>query len=206
MWGNEPSHSQVNSHCGSWSPKWTPKFSEGDCKGETHRVKELFISLENYWSVKCLKWACMTHLDIWNTSYGQKKGRESNWQFDSRPLKVKNQPDFLACRWCATYHWKALDEGYNFIDLIAIGGLHTKLWGPKVVGVLIWGISGLPFGSPETKCHLHVTPWKGTKYNIRGKVVASPKSGLWWVLRIQVCSWLIPAPKVPKLCTNQLVI
>ncbi len=44
-----------------------------------------------------LKWAHMTHLDIWNTSYGQKKGWESNWQFDSRPLKVGNWPDILVC-------------------------------------------------------------------------------------------------------------
>ncbi len=36
------------------------------------------------------------HLDTSNTSQGQKKGRESNWQFDSRPLKVENRPDFLA--------------------------------------------------------------------------------------------------------------
>jgi hypothetical protein len=27
-----------------------------------------------------LKWARIIHLDIWNTSYGQKKGRESNYQ------------------------------------------------------------------------------------------------------------------------------
>jgi len=32
------------------------------------------------------------HLDICSSSYGQKKGRESNWQFDSRPLKVGNRP------------------------------------------------------------------------------------------------------------------
>jgi len=51
----------------------------------------------------------MTHLDIWNTSYGQKKGRESNWQFDSRPLKVKNHSDFLVHKWRVTYHWKDLD-------------------------------------------------------------------------------------------------
>jgi hypothetical protein len=63
---------------------------------------------------RCLKWACMTHLYTWNTSYGQKKGQESNWQFDSRPLKVGNRPDFLVCRWHVTYRWKALDEGYNF--------------------------------------------------------------------------------------------
>jgi hypothetical protein len=51
---------------------------------------------------RCPKWARITHLDICNTSYGQKKGRESNWQFDSRPRKVGNRPDLLACRRCAT--------------------------------------------------------------------------------------------------------
>ncbi len=29
------------------------------------------------------KWPCIGHLDICSPSYGQKKGRESNWQFDS---------------------------------------------------------------------------------------------------------------------------
>ncbi len=27
---------------------------------------------------RCLKWVCMTHLDIWNTSYSQKKGWEAD--------------------------------------------------------------------------------------------------------------------------------
>jgi hypothetical protein len=54
--------------------------------------------------------------------------------------------------------WKALDEGYNFFsDLISIGGLYTKLWGPKVTGVPILAISGLPLGSPGTKSHLDVS-------------------------------------------------
>jgi len=71
--------------------------------------------------------------------------------------RVKNHPDFLACRCHATYHWKALDEGYNFfLNLISIGGLHTKLWGPKVAGVPTLAISGLSLGSPGTKCHLDV--------------------------------------------------
>jgi len=99
----------------------------------------------------------MAHLDIWNTNYGQKKGQESNWQFDSRPLKVGNRPDFLACRWCVTYHWKFLDKGYNFnLGLISIRGLHTKLWGLKVTGIPTLEISRFPFGSPGTKCHLNV--------------------------------------------------
>jgi hypothetical protein len=68
-----------------------------------------------------------------------------------------------------TYRWKAPDEGYNFaLDLISIRGLHTKLWGPKVAGFLTLGISRLPNGSPETKCHLdvglverHIVHYKG---------------------------------------------
>jgi len=86
-----------------------------------------------------------------------KERRESNWQFDSRPLKVENHPNFLACRWRATYHWKNLDEGYNFVlNLISIGGLHTKLWGLKVVGVPTLAISRLSLGSVGTKSHLDV--------------------------------------------------
>jgi hypothetical protein len=70
----------------------------------------------------------MGHLDIYNTSYGKKKGQELNWQFDSRPLKVGNQPDPGACRWSAIHCWKALKESYKFsLDLIPIEGLSKKL-------------------------------------------------------------------------------
>ncbi len=48
--------------------------------------------------------------------------------------------------------------------------------------------------------------WPGTEHTIRGKVVASPKSKPWWVLWVRVCTWLVLAPKVLKLCTNQLVV
>jgi hypothetical protein len=152
---------------------------------------------------KCLKWARITHLDIWNTSYGQKKGRESNWQFDSRPLKVMNHPDFFACRWHATYCWKALDKGYNFaLNLISIEDLHTKLWGPKIMRIPTLAISGLP----GQKAIWMWASWRGTEYTIRGKVVASPKSRLWWVLWVRVCLWLVLAPKMFQLCTNHLVL
>jgi hypothetical protein len=42
-------------------------------------------------------------------------------------------------------------------------------------------------------------------YNIRGKVMASPKSRSWWVLWIRIYPWFILAPKVLHLCINQLV-
>jgi len=47
---------------------------------------------------RCLKWARIAHLDIWNTSYGQKKGRESNCQFDSNHKKSGIDPIYLAIR------------------------------------------------------------------------------------------------------------
>ncbi len=50
-----------------------------------------------------------------------------------------------------------------------------------------------------------LAPWLGTYNTIRGKVVASPKFGLWWVLWVCVCMWLVCAPKVLQLCINQLV-
>ncbi len=94
----------------------------------------------------------------------------SNWQYDSRPLKVGNGLDLLACKWCDTYRWKVLNEGYNFaLNLISIGGLHTKLWGSKVAGVPTLAISGLPLGSPETKCHLDVGLVDGNRVYYKGE-------------------------------------
>jgi len=72
------------------------------------------------------------------------------------------------------------EEGYNFaLNLISIGGLHAKLWGPKVVGFSILGILGVPFGSPETKCHLDVGLVERYRVYYKGEVVASPKSRPW---------------------------
>jgi hypothetical protein len=86
----------------------------------------------------------MTHLDIYNTSYGEKKGRESNHQFESQPLKARNRPKFFTCKCFATYHWNAFDDGYNFAsNVISIGGVHTKLWGPKLQESQLWD-----FGTP----------------------------------------------------------
>jgi hypothetical protein len=47
-----------------------------------------------------------------------------------------DQSDFLVCGRHAKYRWEALNKGYNFAsNLITIGGLHAKLWAPKVAGI-----------------------------------------------------------------------
>jgi len=87
------------------------------------------------------------------------KSRESTRQFDSRPLKVGNQPNSDVFKRSATWRWKALKESYKIVsDLISIGGLSKKLWMPKVSGVQLGTISGLLLGSPGKKCHSDVAP------------------------------------------------
>jgi len=104
--------------------QWTSKSSENDCRDQNPLDVRVPYIIGNLLEHRCLKWVRMTHLGSWNISFGQKKGWESNCQFDSRPLKVGNRFNFLACRWRATYHWKVLNEGYNFAsDLTSIRGL-----------------------------------------------------------------------------------
>jgi hypothetical protein len=130
--------------------RWTPKTLESDFRGQNSMSCGVLYIIEKLLKLRFLKWACIAHLDIWNTNYNQKKGRESNYQFDSGLEKIWNWPDLLSCRQLATYCWKALDEGYNFAsDHISIRGLLVKLWGSKVAGVPIGAISGLPLRNPE---------------------------------------------------------
>jgi hypothetical protein len=127
---------------------WSPETSENDFRGQNLMACGVLYIIGNLLEHKRLKWACIAHFDIWNTSYGQKKGRESNCQFDSRPKKVGNQPDLLGCRGRVTYHWKALNESYNFaLYCIAIWSLLAKLWDSKVARVPFGTILGLPLGS-----------------------------------------------------------
>jgi hypothetical protein len=178
--------------------QWTLESLERNWRGQKPLDWRFCYIIEKLLELRYLKWACMTHLDTSNISYGQKKGWKSNCQI------------LLVCRRLATYRWKVLHKVYNFAsNLISIRGPHTKLWPLKVAGVLTLGISRLPFRSPGRKWHLGVGPVARHRVYYKGKVVASPKFELWWVLWvlwIRVCSWFVRAPKAFKLCTNQLVV
>ncbi len=97
-----------------------------------------------------------------------------------------------------TYHWKFLDETYNFAsDRIAIRGLLAKLWGSKVPGVPFGAISGLPFGSPGKNSHLDVASVESCRVYYKGgsgwfpqggEDVGFPTKGVRW--------WLTPEPGV----------
>jgi hypothetical protein len=147
-----------------------------------------------------VKWAHMTHLAIWNTSYGQNKGRESSWQFDSRRLKVGNHPNILVCKWHATYRCKTLNKGYNFaLDFISIEGLHAKLWAPKVAKILVVRILRLPLGSPRTKCHLDLGLVERHKIYYKGEGGDFPQ--VWAVVNLVSLSLPMAHPSTKSVST-----
>jgi hypothetical protein len=92
----------------------TPECLEFDSKGQNTSPWGVLSVIGKVLKCRCPKWPRIGHLDIYRPSYGQKKGRESNWQFDSRPLKVGNRPLSDVRIQSAIWHWKDLDEGYNF--------------------------------------------------------------------------------------------
>ncbi len=82
---------------GTWESAWTLKISEFNCRGQNTSHWGVLYIIRKLSKCRCWKWPHMSHLDICSTSYDQKRGRESNWQFDSQPLKVRNRPDLGVC-------------------------------------------------------------------------------------------------------------
>jgi hypothetical protein len=78
---------------GNLESSGTPATSELDNKEKNTLPWGNLYTVGKALKFRCRKWPCMSHLDIHSTSYGQKKGRESNWQFDSRLQKVGNRPN-----------------------------------------------------------------------------------------------------------------
>jgi hypothetical protein len=134
----------------------TPECSELDSKGQNTLHWGVLGVIGKVLKRRYRKWPRIGHLDICNPSYGQKKGRESNWQFDSRPLKVRNRPLPDVRFESATWRWKDLDEDYNFgLDLVVIQLRSRELRQFKVPGVppgqFRDSISGVP-----TKCAIRM--------------------------------------------------
>jgi len=125
---------------------------------------------------RCPKWPRMNHLNICSTSYGRKKGRESNWQFDSRRQKVGNRLDSRACRQSTTHPWKALEKNYSFgLDLVPIRVWGEKLCASKVSRVQTRTDLGLHFGSWKS--------WDKEPFGCKcdGELQRILHGGRWWL-------------------------
>jgi hypothetical protein len=179
---------------GNLESSGTPENSELNCRGQNTSHWGVLYTIGKVLKCRCPKWSRMSHLDICSPSYGQKKGRESNWQFDPRPLKVGIRPEFDVCKRSATWRWKALKESYKVAsDLIPIRGLSKKLWMPKVPGVQTETVSGLLLESPGKKCHSDVASAESCREYYMGEGGGFPR------VRVVVSQ---VSPKSPVACPN----
>jgi hypothetical protein len=55
VWGDEPPHSQVSSHFGSWNPDGFSNFQRTIVGVKVHFIKEFLTSLESSWNVDVWK-------------------------------------------------------------------------------------------------------------------------------------------------------
>ncbi len=145
------------------------------------------------------KWPRIENSDICRPSHGQKKGRESNWQFDSRPLKVGNRclPDIGIGS--AIRRWKDRDEGYKCgSDIVAIQLFSRELWRFKVPRVppgqnrdSISGVPGI--------CAIWMPPlWRAAENAIGSMVVAYSRAKDVVSPSESRSPWLVPTPKECK--------
>ncbi len=131
-WENETPTPKV----GDLESPGTPECLELDSRGQNTSHWGVIGVIGKVLKCRCPKCPRIGHLNICSPSYGQKKGQESNWQFDSQPLKVGNRPLPDIRIGSATWRWKALKESYNFgSDLVLIRLGSQEIWAPKVPGL-----------------------------------------------------------------------
>ncbi len=195
MWGWSPTLGKV----GDLESSGTPECSELDSKGQNTShwgVLSVFGKVLKRRYRKCPR---IGNSDICSPSYGQKKGRESNWQFDSRPLKVGNRPLPDVRFGIAIRRWKDLDEGYNFgLDLVAIQLCSRELWRFKVPGVPPGQNRDSISGVPGICAIWMPPPWQAAENNIGSMVVAYSRAKDVVSPSESGSPWLVPTPKECK--------
>jgi hypothetical protein len=110
VWGWSPTLGRV----GDLESSGTLECSELDSKAQNTSHWSVLGVIGKVLKSRYRKCPRIENLDVYRASYGQKKGRESNWQFDSRPLKVRNRPLPEVRIGSVIRRWKDLDEGYKF--------------------------------------------------------------------------------------------
>jgi hypothetical protein len=183
VWGNEPPQSQMNSHFGSWSPDGLPNLQRAIVAVKTHYIEFFLISLENYWNLNVwigLAWP------IW-TSKTQVMAKR---KVGSQTIKSRELTQFP----CVQVTWNIPLESF-WQGLQLCFKLHLN-WrsshkvtkpqsrDPKSRKSRLWEFQDPHLGVPGQNAIWMWASWRGNKYTIKGKVVASPKYGPWWVLRV----------------------
>jgi hypothetical protein len=159
--------------------QWTPETLETDLRGQNSMSCGVLYIMGKFLERRCLKWARIAHLDIWNTSYGQKKGPGVELPVWLPTRKGRESTRFT---WLQTTCHILLKSSWRELQLCFRPCFDPRS-ARKVMGLQSRGSpSWRDFGTPsresrERKVIWMWAPWRGVEYTIRGKVMASPSLG-----------------------------
>jgi hypothetical protein len=122
----------------------------------------------------------MSHLDICNTSYDKKKGRKSNCH-----QKSGINPTLVCASEVQHTVGKLSTRATTFLQTSSWSEVYTRSYAlSKLRESQVLKFRDSHLGVQGQKAIQMWPPWRGAKYNIWGKVVASLESGPWWVISI----------------------
>ncbi len=183
MWGNEPSHSQVNSHFGSWNPDGFSNIQRAIA-----RVKPIGLrsSLYHWKYFKTYMFEMALHDPFAHLNH-------KLWPKERLGIKLalwlpttKNQElsQFPCVQVACDIPLESPQQGLQlFLSLHLNWRVCTKNYGPpKLRESELWEFWDSHLRISGQNDIWVLVPWPSTKYTIRGKVMASLKSGSWWVL------------------------
>jgi hypothetical protein len=180
-------HTPREFHFGSWESRGTPESSEGDCRSQNSMAWRVFYINGKLLERRCLKWAHIAHLDIWN-KLGPKEGPGIKLAIWLPTTKSQESTRFFM-RADGVRHivGKILTRPTTLLQTSSQSKVCTQSYGTsKLQEFQPWQFRDSHLGVQGQKVIWMWASWRGAEYTIRGKVVASPKSGLWWVLYVRI--------------------
>jgi len=197
LWKFEPPYSQMSSHFGSWSLDG-PRFFKRRLQGTKH----IGLKSSLYWWKDLGAWMFKGS----HVPFGYLK--HNLWPKAGPRIKCQKSPWFTCVQLTCLIPLKSFRQG---LQLCFQPHLNWR-FAQKVMGLQSHKSPNFEnFATPnlevmgQNNICVHA-PWLGKENIKRGKVVVSRKSTPWWILWIYVYSWLVRAPKMLQLCTNQLII
>jgi len=197
MWGNEPSHSQGNSHFGRWTPGGLSKFHRAILGVKTQWLVAFFISLERFWNINV--WSGLALL-IWTSETYVMAKRRAKSQTTSLTLDQKKSridPIYLALD---NVQHTVGKLSTRFITLLQIAP-PSEVCSQSYEALksresrLAW-FRDSHLGVPGEKSHLDVGHVERCRLYYKGEGAGFPQVQAVVSLVCSCCSWLVLTPKV----------
>jgi len=188
--------------------RWTFEISEIDLRDQNSIACDVLYIIRKLLERRCLKWAHIAHLDIWNTSYGQKKGRPV-WP------PTRKSRESTRFTWLQTTCHIPLESSWWELQLFFWSHFDQrsscKVMRLQSRGSPCWWDSPLArfrdshAGVLGEKNHLDVGPVERSRIYYKGEGGGFPQVRDVVSLVCPCCPWFVLAQRVLQLCTNHFV-